>query len=59
MERHPTGFMTYELPTALRQAASTLAAFVGGDVVGGAEAVEEVIKETFGALDELFEGGGA
>jgi isopenicillin-N epimerase len=31
VERHPTGFMTYELPTALRQAASQLAAFVGCD----------------------------
>lgn len=29
MERHPTGFMTYELPVALRQAAAGLAAFVG------------------------------
>lgn len=29
MERHPTGFMTYELPTALREAAAQLATFVG------------------------------
>lgn len=29
MEKHPTGFMTYELPTALRAAAAHLAAFVG------------------------------
>jgi len=31
MERHPTGFMTYELPTALRKAAAHLATFVGCD----------------------------
>jgi isopenicillin-N epimerase len=29
MERHPTGFMTFELPAALREAAARLAAFVG------------------------------
>jgi len=29
MERHPTGFMTYDLPAALRAAAARLAAFVG------------------------------
>ena len=29
MERHPTGFMTFELPAALRDAAARLAAFVG------------------------------
>ena len=29
MEQHPTGFMTYELPTALRAAAAHLADFVG------------------------------
>lgn len=29
MEMHPTGFMTYELPTELRKAAARLAAFVG------------------------------
>src|SRR6202040_3844086 len=29
MERHPTGFMSYELPAALREAAAGLAAFVG------------------------------
>jgi isopenicillin-N epimerase len=29
MERHPTGFMTYDLPEALRAAARRLAAFVG------------------------------
>ena len=29
MERHPTGFMTYELPKALREAARHLATFVG------------------------------
>ena len=29
MERHPTGFMTYELPKAVREAAALLAAFVG------------------------------
>jgi isopenicillin-N epimerase len=29
MEQHPTGFMTYELPTALREAAAHLATFVG------------------------------
>lgn len=29
MERHPTGFMTYELPKALREAAARLATFVG------------------------------
>lgn len=32
MERHPTGFMTFELPAALRQAATRLAAFVGAAV---------------------------
>jgi isopenicillin-N epimerase len=31
MERHPTGFMTYDLPAALRAAAAHLAAFVGVD----------------------------
>jgi isopenicillin-N epimerase len=30
MEWHPTGFMTYELPQALREVAMRLAAFVGG-----------------------------
>ena len=29
MERHPTGFMTYDLPVALRAAATRLAEFVG------------------------------
>jgi isopenicillin-N epimerase len=29
MERHPTGFMTYDLPMALRAAATRLAEFVG------------------------------
>jgi isopenicillin-N epimerase len=29
MELHPTGFMTYELPAALREAAAELASFVG------------------------------
>jgi isopenicillin-N epimerase len=29
MERHPTGFMTYDLPEALRAAATRLAGFVG------------------------------
>ena len=33
MELHPTGFMTYELPTALREAAARLAAFVGCDTM--------------------------
>jgi isopenicillin-N epimerase len=30
MESHPTGFMTYELPQAIREVTSRLAAFVGG-----------------------------
>ena len=29
MERHPSGFMTYELPSAVRDAAAHLATFVG------------------------------
>jgi isopenicillin-N epimerase len=33
MELHPTGFMTYELPAALRQAAAHLASFVGCDAI--------------------------
>lgn len=30
MEAHPTAFMSYELPSALREAAGTLASFLGG-----------------------------
>ena len=32
------------------------AAFVGGEVVAGAKAVEVIVKETLGAFDELAEG---